>query len=208
MEEQNVKNVITRLSSILNNLKKCDSVERVDSIIASAISLLEAGGYSNTNAHIIKLENIRDKLPEYEADLRNWYSIPDMHNVEWSIQSEPERIGIDIIEDIIENIKAVGLSGNKKDSSTFNITNTLTQSQQQEQSQQLVVEIFMEAIKDELTGKQQKEIKTILEEEKDLVKAKPKLLDKLKGFGENVLSNIVANIITNPKAWEEFAKYW
>ncbi|WP_321517316.1 hypothetical protein [uncultured Bacteroides sp.] len=206
MEEQNMKDVITRLHSILSDLKKCDSVERVDSLIASAISLLETGGYSKTNAHIIKLENIREKLPKYEADLRNWYSIdPDMH---YSIQSDPERIGIDIIEDIIENIKAVGLPGNKKDSSTFNITNTLTQSQQQEQSQQLIVEIFMEAIKDELTGKQQKEIKAILEEEKDIAKAKPKLIDKLKGFGENVLSNIVANIITNPKAWEEFAKVW
>ena len=41
-------------------------------------------------------------------------------------------------------------------------------------------------------------------EKGDLEKAKPKLIDKIKSFGENVASNILANIITNPTIWSCF----
>ena len=44
-------------------------------------------------------------------------------------------------------------------------------------------------------------MKNIKEEKGDLEKAKPKVIDKLKSFGENVASNILANIITNPAIW-------
>lgn len=77
--------------------------------------------------------------------------------------------------------------------------NKQNQSQEQTQSQSLVIEIFLEAIKDELTGKQQKEIREILEEHKDdPEKAKTKIVHKLASFGTGVLSSIVGNIITNP----------
>jgi hypothetical protein len=50
-----------------------------------------------------------------------------------------------------------------------------------------------------LTGSQLKEIKQVVDETKgDLEKAKPKIINKLKSFGENIASNIIANIITNP----------
>ena len=45
-------------------------------------------------------------------------------------------------------------------------------------------------------------LKQVVDEEKgDLEKAKPKVIDKIKSFGENVASNILANIITNPAIW-------
>lgn len=75
---------------------------------------------------------------------------------------------------------------------------TINVTQNQTQSQNIAVEIFLESIKDEIPGKCFKELKTIVAEEKDPVKAKTKILEKVKSFGENVLSNIVANIITNP----------
>lgn len=76
----------------------------------------------------------------------------------------------------------------------LNITNT----QQQTQTQEIAVDIFIEAIKDELTGKQLKEIKEICEKKDNSPETKSKIVDKLKSFGGDVLSNIVANIITNP----------
>lgn len=72
---------------------------------------------------------------------------------------------------------------------------------EQSQSQEIAINIFLESIKDELTGKQIKEIKAIVTEEPEPEKAKSKIIEKLKGFGENVLSNIVANVITNPTIW-------
>ena len=70
----------------------------------------------------------------------------------------------------------------------------VSQNQSQRQSQSL--DFFMDLIKDELTGKQYKEIKEIIETEPNPALAKTKLVDKIKSFGIDVASNIVSNIIT------------
>lgn len=196
-----IEKIIDRLNAIHEEVDKCIPI-KITGKIASVISLIqEHCNYNEENSHIKTLQSLKKEVHYFSnPNIIGFHALNSYKDLKDSFATE--------IEEIIEDIKAVGLPGKMKDSSSINITNNLTQSQQQEQSQQLVVEIFMEAIKDELTGKQQKEIKAILEEEMDIVKAKPKLIDKLKGFGENVLSNIVANIITNPKAWEEFAKVW
>ena len=36
-----------------------------------------------------------------------------------------------------------------------------------------------------------------------MVKAKSKILEKLKSFGGDVLSNVLANLITNPAIWSK-----
>jgi len=81
-----------------------------------------------------------------------------------------------------------------KESGGINIVNTQSQSQSQEYTN-----IFIEAIKDELTGKQQKELQSIVAdtslEEND---KRTRIISKLKEFGENIMANIVANIVTNP----------
>lgn len=80
------------------------------------------------------------------------------------------------------------------------INNSNSQSQSQEQS--LAVELFIEAIKDDLTGRQIKELKSVVAEaDNDLQKARPGIIAKLKEFGTDVASNIVANLLTNPMIW-------
>lgn len=84
-----------------------------------------------------------------------------------------------------------------------NINNTNSQSQDQEQT--MVVNMFLEAIKDDLTGKQVKELKEVIAESAgDKEKARNGIVEKLKSFGSDVASNIVANIITNPSIWQSF----
>lgn len=100
---------------------------------------------------------------------------------------------------IPEKVKSVTRKQNQtaKDAPII-INNTNSQSQSQSQS----IQIFLEAIKDDLTGKQVKELKEIVaNEDGDLEKAKPKLVDKIRSFGSDVASNIIANIITNPAIW-------
>ena len=75
---------------------------------------------------------------------------------------------------------------------SVNVHVNQTQSQQQSQS----LDLFMDIIKDELTGKQYKEIKEIAETEPNPTQAKTKLIDKIKSFGVDVTSNIISNIIT------------
>ena len=72
----------------------------------------------------------------------------------------------------------------------------------QSQNQVLNIDLFTKAIEDVLTVSQIKELKKVVEEEDgDVEKAKPKLMEKLKSFGENLSSNIVANLLTNPTIW-------
>jgi hypothetical protein len=85
----------------------------------------------------------------------------------------------------------------KQDSLVININNTNSQSQSQEQS--MSVQLFTEAIKNELTSNQIKELKAIVAEaDNDFQKARPSIVAKLKEFGTDVASNIIANILTNP----------
>lgn len=82
----------------------------------------------------------------------------------------------------------------------ININTNINNSNRQSQSQS--IDIFTEAIKDDLTGSQIKELKEVVEQENgDLKKARPKLIEKLMYFGKDVASNIVANLLTNPSIW-------
>jgi hypothetical protein len=83
---------------------------------------------------------------------------------------------------------------------TTNINNSNSQTQNQQQS--FTVELFLEAIKDDLTGRQIKELKAVVADaDNNLQKARPGIIEKLKSFGADVASNIVANLLTNPVIW-------
>ena len=88
-----------------------------------------------------------------------------------------------------------------KQDAGIKIFNNVSQEQHQSQQQNLIIEILLEAIKDELTGKQRKDLLEIAERIKDPEKIRKSIFDKIKGFGEGVAANIVANIITNPQVW-------
>ena len=92
--------------------------------------------------------------------------------------------------------------GKGKDAINFITTINNSNSQSQSQEQSMAVELFIEAIKDDLTGRQIKELKSVVAEaDNDLQKARPGIIAKLKEFGADVTSNIVANILTNPMIW-------
>lgn len=69
---------------------------------------------------------------------------------------------------------------------------TVTQSQTQSQTNSVV----MESLKDELKGKQYKEIEEILASNEPKVEKRSKILSKLMEFGEDVAAGIVATLLT------------
>lgn len=102
----------------------------------------------------------------------------------------------DLIDNVIAEIDNLGLPDkNIKIDKSININNVLSQ------NQTLNISLFIEAIKDELSGKQIKELKDIESSESDPIKKKEKIITKIKSFGSDILSNIVANILTNPTIW-------
>ncbi len=106
---------------------------------------------------------------------------------------------------IIPDNRATQIAEKKgKEKDAINVITTINNSNSQSQSQEqsLAVELFIEAIKDDLTGRQIKELKSVVAEaDNDLHKARPSIIAKLKEFGADVASNIVANILTNPMIW-------
>lgn len=83
-----------------------------------------------------------------------------------------------------------------------NPTNNINITTNQNNSQQVTLNVFLDAVKDEITGKEMKALKEILKEyELDPQKNKSKLTNKIKSFGSDVLTNILANIITSPSVY-------
>ncbi len=69
-------------------------------------------------------------------------------------------------------------------------------------TQQIVLNLFTEAVKDEITGKEYKELKGILKNyEREPEKTTSKIKEKLKKMGGDVLTNIITNILTNPNIY-------
>jgi hypothetical protein len=102
-----------------------------------------------------------------------------------------------LLNSIISEVKSVGFPS-KND---FKVDKSVNVNVHQNQSQTMEINFVVDAIKDELTGKQLKELKEIIKSEPDPKKAKSKTLEKIKEFGINVTSGIVSSIISNPTIW-------
>ena len=82
---------------------------------------------------------------------------------------------------------------NKEQGLHINIT------QSQNQQTNVSVNLIIEAFKSELNDNQRKEIQSIIDDkELEPEKKKSKIVETLKKFGGDVVSNILANILTNP----------
>lgn len=132
----------------------------------------------------ISVNDFRKALEEFE---KHYYSPTGMRKMVGILES---------LEAIPTKIENTSNKQDKEPSIIINNTNSQTQ------NQVLNIDLFTKAIEDVLTISQIKEMKKVVEEEGgDLTKAKPKLVEKLKSFGENLASNIVANLMTNPSIW-------
>lgn len=136
--------------------------------------------FKNCNA----LEDFKQALQNFEKE---YYSPNYMYNMIGILKSLKE-LPIEILNSKIESSNAI---------------NPITVSvvQNQTQNQNMVISFFLESIKDEIPGKQLKDLKEIIKNEPDSEKAKFKILEQVKSFGIDVLSNIVSNLLTNPKIW-------
>ena len=169
-------------------------------------------------------EILRNTIVEKSGRLMSWYEYSDHSAFQLWVQTtsrflhthfkgdikikefednaadKPSPHNHDILLAILKAFRAIpeAIVVQKDHSDGIVINNANTQSQ----TQKLVVDVFLEAVGDELTGKQLKELKAALKEEE--AGKKGSIIDKLKSFGENTLSNIVANIITNPSIMSNF----
>lgn len=78
------------------------------------------------------------------------------------------------VENLIEEIHTIGFPNISKTSPQISISNQNHQTQEQNQTTSLSFDIFVEAIKDEITGRELKELKDICSEENDTNNLKTK----------------------------------
>ena len=130
------------------------------------------------------IRNTRPLSPEYASDIE-------------SLNDRLRRL----IQTILREISFLGIPSENDVNFDKSVNVTVNQEQQQDQNQNSEINIFLESIEDELTGKQLKELKEIAKNEPDPELAKPKILEKLKSFGEGIVTKVLTNIITNPAVW-------
>lgn len=104
-------------------------------------------------------------------------------------------MGESILQSCIDQIEKLGIPSNVKDEGKDKLYLTIVQ--QQSNSQNVSIEIVFQLLHDELSGKQLKEIKTILEMKATKEDKNLKLVGKFKEFGVDILSGIISGILTN-----------
>lgn len=181
------------------------NIEILDNLIAEGETLTHTISYVPAGHNVIRAYSVytASDLEKYQ----NWQSsvlrfVKTYHSSDLEeVKDVSKKLSPENHRKIMGILKAIKLLPNEPEkiterkSSTNNINITNTQSV----SQQMTLNIFLDAIKDEITGKDFKALKEIMTDyEKEPEQTKNKVIEKVKGFGGDVLSNIVANILTNP----------
>jgi hypothetical protein len=111
----------------------------------------------------------------------------------WDNMESCKKQGREILIACISELETFGLPDKKDPSNGINISLT--------QNQTVNIHLLVSALEEELTGTQLKEVKEIMKSKETTDIKKSRIFDKLKGFGGDVASNILANILTNPNIW-------
>ena len=114
----------------------------------------------------------------------------------WDNMKSCKKQGKDILETCIVELETFG-EPEKKGNSKSNININLTQNQ----NQTVNINLLITALEEQLTVSQFREINELMKNDDQKTEKKNKIINKLKSFGSDVASNILANILTNPNIW-------
>lgn len=109
-----------------------------------------------------------------------------------SLIKDIERFGLEETPIVVETkeVIKVDVSQNNHQGQTANIS--------------IQLNFLVDIVKDGLTVEQVKELKSILDSSKSSEEKKKSIKDKIKSFGLDVTSNIIASILTNPQVYGQF----
>lgn len=170
-------------------------------IIISVQNILERY-YNKDNAFIKQISLLHQYISVLQTSKKDYYPVYSRCNTK-DIAADT----IALIDSVKSEIVTLGFpeASQRKETKGIQITNNVTQSQNQNQEQNIIVKILLEAVKDELTGKQRKELYAISQAAKSPEEAHKGIMEKLKDYGANVSASIVANILTNPSVWNSLS---
>ena len=153
----------------------------------SAYSLKDYGEYTEWKHKTIRFLSSKYPQDSYLSELTKLFEEFEKHHNSQSIFMQ--------ILGLMQAYKDIPESIVLKDGShapLVEVNNNLSQYQSQ------TINFIVDIIKDELTGKQLKDLKEILESKAEVEAKKKSIFDKIKSFGSDIAASIVANIVTNP----------
>ncbi|MBU2914338.1 hypothetical protein [Reichenbachiella agariperforans] len=112
---------------------------------------------------------------------------------------ECQKLANSIIEGIVSELESFGLPEEKNNPSSQGINISVSQSNSQDVK--INLNIILSALQDELTDTQLTELQGVLDETTDEATKRDNIITKVKSFGSDILSNILANILTNPQLY-------
>jgi hypothetical protein len=108
----------------------------------------------------------------------------------------------ELLNGLIEDLQNFGFP--KLNEATKNGVNVqVNQHNNQTTTVSLDINIILNIIRDELRNSEIEEIKEILESNLEPKEKKKTIIDKIKSFGSDVATNILANLLANPKVYEQ-----
>lgn len=113
-----------------------------------------------------------------------------------------------LLNSIIKDIQDFGIIKSSIESKEGGINVNINQSNTQNQSTNVNIDlnIVLDVLKSGLRDYEFEELKEILESKEEPKEKKKKFFDKIKSFGVEVSSNILANLLTNPMVFEQLGK--
>lgn len=108
---------------------------------------------------------------------------------------------------LIDNLKNFGFP-KENEIPNNGVIVSVNQSNEQSQSTQVSIsfEFFIEVLRGELRTSEIEELKEILESSMEPKEKKKTFVDKIKSFGSDVASNILANVLTNPEVYNQLGR--
>ncbi len=111
----------------------------------------------------------------------------------------------ELLNSLIKDLENFGIVKFSSETNKTGVNINVNQNNHQNQSTTISIQLdfLVEILKDELKGVQIKELKSILESSVSSEEKKKSFVDKIKSFGSDVASNILANLLTNPQVYEQ-----
>jgi len=189
------ENIIPRLKSLLADLNKVDDSDDFDDWQSVALNTLENIFKNNVPASIEELEAYNEDEDEDYTD---------------EVVASAKKILKGLIIDVEHGF---GVKDPTKKSSPVHINNHVNQHSQQttqididlrvKQQVEIKLKFIIEAMKEELTGKQLKELQEIQESNDSPEIKKQRFFDKVKSFGADVATGMVSGIVANPDFFQQ-----
>jgi hypothetical protein len=178
----------------------------IDELIKTGEKLSDSIVYVPPSGNLIRTYKVYKSV--WETDYQEWQSLVlrfiknsypnDLKEIEDALVKIDPSNHIKIIS-IMKAIKIIPDGSKMIPSEKKDIISQININNNQYNSQQITLNIFIEAVKNELTDKQFLELKEIIKANKEEPEEmKSKIIEKIKGFGEGVMSNILAGILINP----------